>query len=79
MNILKKRVKYDVAYSFPPYKRCIAYSTLATFNYLQMLSDKYGTIEEMKKHVVYDYKAEEVLNIFIEKGHKDKIFNDYFW
>lgn len=61
----------DVAWHVPGRKRPIAYSTVATKDWIDMLTDCGLTVEQMHRASVMDTEAQRVLEAYMERGYGD--------
>lgn len=70
----------DVEYTIPDKKKPIAYSTRATSDLIETLSDDNptATISELKDLVNYDVEAKKVLQQYIDAGYGNKTASEFF-
>lgn len=59
---------HDVEWHAPGLKRPIAYSTVATKEWIDMLTGCGLTVEQMHRASVIDSEAQKVLEAYIERG-----------
>lgn len=71
----------DVSWTLPDdVKHPIAYSTKATSDLIEALSDENptATISELKSLVTYDQEAKKVLQQYIDSGYGDQVASEWF-
>lgn len=73
----KIKCKGAIAWTLPGEKKPFIYSTIATSDYVDMLATKYTTTQEVYDAIVFDEKAKEVLQKFIDAGYGNKWFRRY--
>lgn len=73
----KGKLRGDVQWILPGKKKPYMYSTMATSDYVDILATKRTTTQEVYDAIVFDEKAKEALQKFIDAGYGNKWFRRY--
>lgn len=66
MSVRKTKPVGDVSWVLPGRKRPFAYSTVATSDFIVLLSEDGLTVSETQKLINYDQDAVNILQVFID-------------
>ena len=66
----------DVEWIFPTKKKPFAYSTKATSDLIEILSEQYLTIKDVFNNINYDEDAKQITKQFIDAGYENFIMYD---
>ena len=78
MKFMKNRPKGDVEWYAPNRKKPIAYSTIATSEYIVMLAQNGGTIKDIYEKIAWYEDAKSILEKYIQLGYGEKIAAEWF-
>lgn len=67
----------DVHWTVPGRKTPIAYSTLATSQLIGLLAEDGLTFGEAHDAVLYDTDAKQILALYVERGHGDRVMAEF--
>lgn len=73
----KIKCKGAIAWTLRGEKKPFMYSTIATSDYVDMLATKHTTTQEVYDAIVFDEKAKEALQRFIDAGYGNEWFRRY--
>lgn len=68
--------KGDVEWFLPNTKRRFAYSTVATSDLIELLSEEFLTVNDVYQNINYDEEAKNILMHFIENGYSNFVMYD---
>lgn len=68
--------KGDVEWFLPNTKRRFAYSTVATSDLIELLSEEFLTVSDVYQNINYDEEATNIVMHFIEKGYGNFVMYD---
>ena len=63
----------DVDWGIPGKKKPIAYSTIATRDWINEIMEDGITVAEVRERIIYDSEAQKVLDEYIKRGFGDWI------
>ena len=74
----KRLYKGDVSWFILQHKKPIAYSTIATRDLINALSEEGGTICEVHSSINYNKEAKAVLQVYIDQSYGNQIAFEWF-